>query len=100
MIRGSIYTSRLYGHSPRGIDCVNIVPANSGRNVSVLVIIGQSGVIHKKIMVGPYNGILFCEFLQECQEMEIFENKLVIMDSVRFIKQLMFLCFLVKITIQ
>lgn len=83
----NLHTSRHYGYSPKGVDCVTTVPANRGRNVSVLAIIGKNRVLHKKIIIGPYNSNIFKLFLNECKEQEIFkQDNFVVMDNVRFHK--------------
>jgi transposase len=83
----NLHTSRHYGYSPKGIECVNVVPANRGRNVSLLALIGKNGMLHKKTITGPYNSNSFLIFLNECKEKDIFKpDNFVVMDNVRFHK--------------
>ena len=83
----NLHTSRKFGYSPKNIPAFTLVPANRGRNISLLAIISSQKIIHQKIVAGSFNTTLFLEFLQECSDLQIFtSSKKVIMDNVKFHK--------------
>lgn len=83
----NLHTSRNYGYSPINTPCVSTVPANRGRNVSVLAIINENNVLHNNSVVGSFNGELFFRFLEECKEKNIIrKDNYVILDNARIHK--------------
>jgi len=43
-----LHTSRKFGYSPKNIPAFTLVPANRGRNISLLAIISSEKVLHNK----------------------------------------------------
>jgi len=83
----NLHTMCKYGYSPKNIPAKYTVPANRGRNISLLTIISNDAILHSKLILGPYNSVLFLEFLNECHERNIFgKEKIILMDNVKFHK--------------
>jgi len=80
----NLHTSRKYGYSPKNIPAYTLVPANRGRNISLLAIISSEKILHHKVLKGAFNTTTFLEFLQECLNLNIFNERKVIMDNVKF----------------
>jgi len=83
----NLHVSRKYGYSPKNLPAFKLVPANRGRNVSLLAIISNERIIHVKLLEGAYNTNMFLVFLQECFDLHIFgPEKRIVMDNVKFHK--------------
>ena len=81
----NLHTKNNYGYSPKNVNAVCMVPANRGRNVSVLSLLSSTGILKTKIIDGSYNGIFFLEFLEECVSLfDDIEAPILVMDNVKF----------------
>ena len=81
----NLHTTSHYGYSPKNVSAVRLVPANRGRNISLLAITSSTGILHHKMIDGAYNTQSFICFLKECLEKGILStNKIIIMDNVKF----------------
>jgi transposase len=85
----NLHTTSNYGYSPKNVPAKLVVPANRGRNISLLMIISNVQILHYKLIVGSYNSTLLMEFLEECFERRIISSsKIILMDNVKFHKTL------------
>ena len=76
-----------YGYSPKNIPAKYTVPANRGRNISLLTSISNESILHSKIILCLYNSELFLELLTKCHERNIFgKEKIILMEYVKFHK--------------
>ena len=62
----NLHTSDHYCYSPKNMEAVTIIPANIGRNISLLSIISTKGIISCDIIEGRYNSIY--EMVRKCSE--------------------------------
>ena len=82
----NLHTMKNFGYSPKNTP-VNILVKPRGRNVSIMALISNNGILHYKFIDGPYNAQLFITFLKECLDNNInFRKKILLMDNVRFHK--------------
>lgn len=63
----NLHSGAKYGYSPKNTDAIRLVPANRGRNVSLMACIGVSGVIHHKAICGSFTGDTMTNFLREAR---------------------------------
>ena len=81
----NLHSGTHYGYSFINTDAHLIVPANRGRNISLIAILSIDRISHFKLVDGAYNGSKLLEFLIESWEsMNIKSNDILIMDNVRF----------------
>ncbi|XP_065670352.1 uncharacterized protein LOC136088977 [Hydra vulgaris] len=59
----NLHTSKQYGYSIKNTKCFVTVPANRGKNVSLMAAITVNGILSFKIVDGAYNGDIFCDFI-------------------------------------
>lgn len=82
----NLHSRRNFGYSPVNTVVNTLVPPRK-RNVSVLCLISNEKIIYSKIVEGPFNSNLLVDFFRECNQNSIvFDNKIVLMDNVRFHK--------------
>jgi len=92
----NLHSMENYGYSPKNTP-VNVLVKPRGTNVSIMVLISNSSILHYKFVDGPYNAELFVKFLQECLDKNItFQKRILLMDNVRFHKTLALKNFLVS----
>lgn len=82
----NLHTRPQYGYSPKNVPAYATVINNRGRNVSLLALISNRGILKYKIIEGAFNSVLLLDFLQECVTSNVFTSKTLIMDNVRFHK--------------
>ena len=81
----NLHSCAHYGYSPKNVEAVAMVPANRGRNISLLSIISTTGIIAYDILEGPYNSESFIKFLENAVNSGItFSQKILVMDNVKF----------------
>ena len=75
-----------YAYSPAN-SSINIAVPVRNRNVSSLVLISNTCILHYKIIEGAINSILFVELFEDCfQKGIVFEGRKLIMDNARIHK--------------
>lgn len=80
----NLHTSTKYGYSPIDTDAVKLVPANRGKNVSLLMIISEKSIVKTLIKTGSINRDIFLKFLDELVvEKLIKQNQIIILDNAR-----------------
>lgn len=79
----NLWTKRTYGRSARGSRCFRTVDKQRGQNLSVCMAIGQTGIIHKQFLIGPYNREKFVTFLEELSQLVADHEVFFIMDNCR-----------------
>jgi len=84
----NLYTRPTFGYSPKNVPAYTTVPANRSRNISLLAIISTRMIVKSKIIEGAFNSESFLCFIKNCKELGIFDNKILIMDNVKFHKSL------------
>lgn len=82
----NLHTRPTFGYSPKNIPAYTTVPANKGRNVSIIALISSETVLSYQKLDGPYNTESFLNFLIQCNQQGFFSSKILIMDNVRFHK--------------
>jgi transposase len=60
----NLHTSYNYGYSPAGQPAVIGLPANRGRNLSLITTISMYGLVSYAIIDGPVNGDVFSSYLE------------------------------------
>ena len=81
----NLHTCAHYGYSPKNVEAVAMVPANKGRNISLLCMMSTAGIIFHEIIEGPYNSASFVNFLESALKSGVtFSRKTIIMDNVKF----------------
>ncbi|XP_074596279.1 uncharacterized protein LOC141851433 [Brevipalpus obovatus] len=78
---------RRYGRSKKGEKAVSIVPAIRSRNISVSAAISKECLFFYEAVDRAYNISLFGEFIDQFMDFldqEGYENRIIIMDNVRF----------------
>ena len=61
----NLWTRRPNGRSILGTPCNITVPTNRGQNISLIMAIGRSGVIHHQLVLGSVNGYIYQKFIEE-----------------------------------
>ena len=86
----NLHTCPSRGYSLIGTEARQIVPANRGRNVSLMCAISVHGVLAFELIVGPYDSAKFCNFIKERLVPAMTTNNLqgacVVMDNCRIHK--------------
>jgi len=81
----NLHTGIYYGYSPVNTDLHQIVPANRGSNISLIIFLSVSKINNYKLIEGPYNALRLVEFFEESWSTEnIKPHDILIMDNVRF----------------
>lgn len=76
------YGKPMFGYSPKGTPLVlSKKPLTKAKPTSVLAIIDSNGLVVKEHLVGPYNKVLFTEFLRKSQ---LPPHTVILLDNVRF----------------
>jgi transposase len=80
----NLHTSCSYGYLPEGQPAFTKVPANRGRNLSLIAAISTQGLVAYALVDGPINGSLFTSFLDIdlCQRIPE-DVKVIVMDNAR-----------------
>ncbi|KII63212.1 hypothetical protein RF11_07893 [Thelohanellus kitauei] len=79
----NLHTSPKFGYAPITLILRVCKLANRGINISLLVAISLSGVVHSKIFDGSVDGERFKEFLMELSQINANLSKVYIMDNAR-----------------
>ena len=83
----NLHSMSSYGYSPKNIDAVALVPANRGRNISILSLICNRSIVKTKIIEGPYNSESFCCFINSVYDENLLpHDAFIVMDNVKFHK--------------
>lgn len=83
----NIHSRRSYGYSPVNSPAIITVRSSRGKNVSLLALISNSGVVKHKVINGACNSEILKEFLTSCVSENIFRpNNVLLMDNVSFHK--------------
>lgn len=83
----NLHVGPQFGYAPKGQAPYVTQPGNRGQNVSVLVCIGTSGVVHWEHINGAYNSDKFVQFLDslcpllEEEDLETGRKPILIMDN-------------------
>jgi len=81
----NLHTGTMYGYSQVNTDVHRVVPANRGRNISLIALLSCSKINNYKLIDGPYNTVKLVDFLEESWSCNsIVHNDIIIMDNVRF----------------
>jgi len=80
----NIQMTEEFGWSVAGSPCVLEVPANRGRNMSLLMVIGLVGIVAWQLYEGSVNADLMSTFVIEKLNPVLPNNSHVVMDNVRF----------------
>lgn len=80
------HTRRSYGYSVENTPAYINIPANRGKNKSMLCAIGIEGLIDYQVIIGAFNSNLFLDFIRNklIPYFSLHPNKILIMDNVRF----------------
>lgn len=95
----NLHSSSNYAYSPVNTPARIIVPTSRGKNISILAMISNTGIINFKCINGSVNSESLVEFLDDSLQKNIITNKTVIMDNVRFHKSNETITFLTNQTI-
>ncbi|KII67544.1 hypothetical protein RF11_08383 [Thelohanellus kitauei] len=82
----NLHTNIHYGYSPAGLTATISEPANKGVNISVLVAIALTGVVHYMIVDGAIDGELFRDFMTQLGRMNSNVSNVYVMDNARIHK--------------
>lgn len=81
----NMHVNKNYGYSPKNSKAYKIVPGNRGRNVSLMCVISNTGIVASELIDGSYNTQLFLAFLQTKLLPRLTErNYTIIMDNCKF----------------
>ena len=80
----NLHLSSSYGYSPKNIDIVAIVPANRGRNISILSLICNRNNLKTKFIEGPYNSESFINPVYDKNLLPY--DAFIVMDNLKFHK--------------
>jgi len=80
----NLHATNNYGYSPINVDAIRHVPANKGRNVSLLALISKTKFEKWQIINGAYDSQMLLDFLKNCIEQNIItQSNYIIMDNAR-----------------
>lgn len=65
----NVWTKRSYGRATKGARCFTVCDGQRGQNISLCMAIGLDGVIHYKILNGPFTKETYTEFMVELSEL-------------------------------
>jgi transposase len=77
----NVWIKRSYGRSSKGKRCFTVCDGQRGKNISLCMAIGLDGVLHWKLVNGPFTRESYTEFLVELSEMLEGEKFNFIMDN-------------------
>ena len=82
----NLHMSKHYGYSPINAKCYKTVPANRGRNISLMLAINMHGIVGFKIKEGSFDGTGFMSFITEglLPHFNDHQNDVLVMDNCRF----------------
>jgi len=81
----NLHSRAFYGYSPVNSDAHAIVPANRGRNISLIALLSVDQIKHYKLIDGAYNTVKLREFLEDSwNTQKIKSTDILLMDNVRF----------------
>ena len=80
----NLHTSKHYGYSLINTQAYRVVPANRGRNISLLCALSHRGLVSYELSEGPYNAAKFAGFLTEKLFPALPHRKVIVMDNARF----------------
>ncbi|KII68218.1 hypothetical protein RF11_05462 [Thelohanellus kitauei] len=82
----NLHINPHYGYSPAGLTATISEPANKGVNISVLVAIALTGVVHYMIVDEAIDGELFRDFMTQLWRMNSNLSNVYVMDNARIHK--------------
>jgi len=82
----NLHNKKSYGYSMKNTKCFLTLPANRGKNNSVMMAISIRGIVGHGLVEGSYNGNLFGCFIKEHlkQHFDSNPNDVLVMDNVAF----------------
>jgi len=80
----NLHSTNNYGYSPANVDAIRHVPANRGRNVSLLAMMSLHKFANFQLIDGAYNSESFLNFLKDSIAKQILgPGKYLIMDNAK-----------------
>jgi len=78
----NLHSTNNYGYSPANVDEIRHVPADGGRNISLIAIMSFHQFANFNFIDGAYTGETFVEFLKDCSSKNVLRaGKYLIMDN-------------------
>jgi len=80
----NLHSTNNYGYSPANAEAIRHVPANRGRNISLLAVMSMYQFENYKLIDGAYTGETFLDFIKDCINKNILApGKYLIMDNAK-----------------
>lgn len=82
----NLHTKKSYGYSLKNTKCFLSVPANRGKNISLMMAINSRGTVAYELKEGAYNGNLFIDFINNKLKVYFQNNPtdVLVMDNCSF----------------